>query len=190
MSGAGGWAARRGYLNELFESVWTALDDADAAASSDGIRGVNGDLKNIIFASTGPFGRTQRWWLRHLRLPSLMTRRRRLAATLGLTRILTATVTTVAVPAAPTRTFAADLAWLPLPGHRSIWHQAPGAYSTGISTATIAPGDQYTVEATLMNAGCSAGLRRRRRAECACGAVLCVRPEEGCQVFDGDRGLR
>jgi hypothetical protein len=33
-------------------------------------------------------------------------------------------------------------------------------------------------------------LRPRRRAGCACGAVLCVRPEEGRQVFDGDRGLR
>src|SRR6476659_4533696 len=52
----------------------------------------------------------------------LLARRRR-AATLDLTTVLTTTVTTVAVPATPpTRAFAADLAWLlrlPAPGNRS-----------------------------------------------------------------------
>lgn len=54
MSGGGGYAARRGYLHELFEPVWTALDDAEVEATSDAICGVDGELKNIIFASSGP----------------------------------------------------------------------------------------------------------------------------------------
>ncbi len=54
MSGVGGWAARRGYFSELFEPMWAALDDAKVAASSDAVRGVDGELKNIIFASSGP----------------------------------------------------------------------------------------------------------------------------------------
>jgi hypothetical protein len=54
MSGAGGWAARRGYLSELFEPIWAALDDAEVASTSDAMRGVDGELKNIIFASSGP----------------------------------------------------------------------------------------------------------------------------------------
>jgi len=62
--------------------------------------------------------------LLYLRLPSLMTRRRRRAATLDLTTVLTTTVTTVAIPATPpTRSFAADLAWsrhLPGPGSLGV----------------------------------------------------------------------
>ncbi|WP_405832430.1 hypothetical protein [Streptomyces sp. NBC_00105] len=53
MSGGGGWAARRGYLNTLFGPVWTALDEHDAAESAVGFRGVDGEPRNIIFASTG-----------------------------------------------------------------------------------------------------------------------------------------
>ncbi|MEV4239206.1 MULTISPECIES: hypothetical protein [unclassified Nocardia] len=55
MSGGGGWAARRGYLSELFEPIWNGLSDLeelnDASTSA---RGVDGQLKNIIFASSGP----------------------------------------------------------------------------------------------------------------------------------------
>jgi len=54
MSGAGGWGARRGYLSQLFEPVWAALDEAGVAPTSDSVRGVDGELKNIIFASSGP----------------------------------------------------------------------------------------------------------------------------------------
>lgn len=55
MSGAGGWAMRRGYLSKLFEPVWTALDDRELASTSRGaFRGVDGQPKNIIFASSGP----------------------------------------------------------------------------------------------------------------------------------------
>ncbi|MGQ4484340.1 hypothetical protein ACN6LM_002669 [Streptomyces sp. SAS_281] len=55
MSGGGGWAARRGYLNTLFSPVWLALDELDVAeAEAHGFRGVNGEPRNIIFASTGP----------------------------------------------------------------------------------------------------------------------------------------
>ncbi|EMF29732.1 hypothetical protein ACFZAG_27295 [Streptomyces sp. NPDC012403] len=50
----GSWAARRGYLNELFSPIWASLDELDAAgAEASGIRGVDGGLKNIVFASTG-----------------------------------------------------------------------------------------------------------------------------------------
>ncbi|MFB7025822.1 MULTISPECIES: hypothetical protein [unclassified Streptomyces] len=54
MSGGGGWAARRGYLNTLFSPVWLALDELEAAEDEGiGFRGVDGAPKNIIFASTG-----------------------------------------------------------------------------------------------------------------------------------------
>ncbi|GAA2812212.1 hypothetical protein [Streptomyces showdoensis] len=54
MSGGGGWAARRGYLNTLFSPVWLALDELDVAeAEAHGFHGVNGEPRNIIFASTG-----------------------------------------------------------------------------------------------------------------------------------------
>lgn len=54
MSGGGGWGARRGYLSELFGPVFSRLDDlADERAASGSIRGVDGMLKNLIFASTG-----------------------------------------------------------------------------------------------------------------------------------------
>ena len=55
MSGLGGWAARRGYLNKLFAPVWEQLDALDAASEAPtGFRGVNGEPRNIIFASKGP----------------------------------------------------------------------------------------------------------------------------------------
>ncbi|MFI9010560.1 hypothetical protein ACIGNX_25325 [Actinosynnema sp. NPDC053489] len=55
MSGGGGWAARRGYLNELFNPIYSSLDTLDDERASTGaIRGVDGELRNLIFASTGP----------------------------------------------------------------------------------------------------------------------------------------
>lgn len=61
-------------------------------------------------------------------LPRLMTRRRR-AATLDLTTVLTTTVTTVAVPATPpTRPFAADLAWLLRVPAPRVWGSARREY--------------------------------------------------------------
>lgn len=53
MSGGGGWAARRGYVNKLFAAVWTGLDEFDKDSASHGLRGVDGEPRNIIFASTG-----------------------------------------------------------------------------------------------------------------------------------------
>lgn len=52
MSGTGGWAARRGYLNDLFSPVLSSLDAIDDPPP--GFRGVDGTVRNIIFASTGP----------------------------------------------------------------------------------------------------------------------------------------
>ena len=55
MSGPGSWAERRGYLNKLFDPVWNRLRDLeDRDASKDSMRGIDGELKNIIFASAGP----------------------------------------------------------------------------------------------------------------------------------------
>ena len=51
---SGSWAARRGYLNELFSPVLSKLDEVDTAAGPTSICGVDGELKNIIFASIGP----------------------------------------------------------------------------------------------------------------------------------------
>ncbi|MGW9044015.1 hypothetical protein ACWGQL_15855 [Streptomyces lydicus] len=48
------WAARRGYLSELFGPLWEQLDALeDAQSASVGYRGVDGQMQNIIFASTG-----------------------------------------------------------------------------------------------------------------------------------------
>ncbi|MGW4107498.1 hypothetical protein, partial [Streptomyces sp. NPDC004976] len=50
----GSWAARRGYLSELFTPVWEKLDELEAAGDGPtALRGVDGEMKNIIFASTG-----------------------------------------------------------------------------------------------------------------------------------------
>lgn len=55
MSGPGGWAARRGYLNDLFNPVLTRLDDLDDERNTrPGLCGVDGQPRNLIFASTGP----------------------------------------------------------------------------------------------------------------------------------------
>lgn len=55
MAGGGGYAARRGYLNDLFTPVFPRLEELDdERATQTGIRGVDGQLKNLIFASTGP----------------------------------------------------------------------------------------------------------------------------------------
>jgi hypothetical protein len=53
MSGYGGWAARRGYVNDLLGPVFSRLDQLEAQQASTAVRGVEGQLKNIIFASTG-----------------------------------------------------------------------------------------------------------------------------------------
>ncbi|MFJ9760444.1 hypothetical protein [Streptomyces sp. NPDC101149] len=48
------WAARRGYMSELFGPLWERLDALeDAQSASAGYRGVDGQMQNIIFASTG-----------------------------------------------------------------------------------------------------------------------------------------
>jgi hypothetical protein len=53
MGGGGGWAARRGYLNGLFNPIFTRLDKLDDERKTHtGVRGVDGQLKNIIFASS------------------------------------------------------------------------------------------------------------------------------------------
>lgn len=55
MSGAGGWGARSGYVNSLFEPVFTALDEREEnLVRRQSMRGVDGEIKNIIFASIGP----------------------------------------------------------------------------------------------------------------------------------------
>jgi len=54
MSGGGGWGARRGYLNELFNPVFSRLEQLEDERARASVRGVDGQLKNIIFASNGP----------------------------------------------------------------------------------------------------------------------------------------
>lgn len=55
MSGSGGWAARRAYLSNVFNPVFTRLDDLDdEQGTRSGLRGVDGQPRNLIFASTGP----------------------------------------------------------------------------------------------------------------------------------------
>lgn len=52
---SGSWAARRGYLNDLFSPILSCLDRLEDERSQAGsVRGVDGELKNLIFASTGP----------------------------------------------------------------------------------------------------------------------------------------
>lgn len=54
MDGGGGYAKRRGYLQELFEPIRARLDGLEVASERlEGLRGVDGTLKNIVFASTG-----------------------------------------------------------------------------------------------------------------------------------------
>lgn len=50
---ANSWAARRKCLQHLFAPIFHSLSQLDAASKRPGIRGVNGEMKNIIFASTG-----------------------------------------------------------------------------------------------------------------------------------------
>jgi hypothetical protein len=55
MGGQGGYPKRRGYLSELFEPVLNKLDQLKTSSNaSHSVRGVGGQLKNIIFASSGP----------------------------------------------------------------------------------------------------------------------------------------
>ncbi|MFD0223238.1 hypothetical protein ACWGPD_34310 [Streptomyces hirsutus] len=54
MDGGGGYAKRSGYLAELFDPIRARLDELEVASERlDGLRGVDGTLKNIVFASTG-----------------------------------------------------------------------------------------------------------------------------------------
>jgi hypothetical protein len=52
MSGDRG--ARREYVNELFDPVFAQLTQLEDDQAVSAVRGVDGQLKNIIFASTGP----------------------------------------------------------------------------------------------------------------------------------------
>lgn len=55
MGGGGGYAKRRSYLDGLFYPVREKLDEMEVTASSPtAYRGVDGEIKNIIFAPTGP----------------------------------------------------------------------------------------------------------------------------------------
>ncbi|HUR07556.1 MAG TPA: hypothetical protein VM347_33780 [Nonomuraea sp.] len=56
MSGTGGgWAARRGYLNEQFNPIFVRLDDLeDEQRGRKGLRAVDGQIRNLVFASSGP----------------------------------------------------------------------------------------------------------------------------------------
>jgi hypothetical protein len=56
LTGGGSWARRREYLRQLFDPVFNRLDELELPADTDSgsIRGVDGQPKNIIFASTGP----------------------------------------------------------------------------------------------------------------------------------------
>lgn len=53
MTHGGSWAIRRGYINDLFAPVLARLDELEFEKSDPGgFRGVDGEMKNIIFAST------------------------------------------------------------------------------------------------------------------------------------------
>jgi hypothetical protein len=48
------WSARRDYLAGLFDPVFARLEELEDERAAGAVRGVDGELKNIIFASTGP----------------------------------------------------------------------------------------------------------------------------------------
>jgi hypothetical protein len=48
------WAARRNYLDDLFTPVFSRLEELEDEQASSAVRGVDGKLRNLIFASTGP----------------------------------------------------------------------------------------------------------------------------------------
>ncbi|WP_406391376.1 endonuclease domain-containing protein [Streptomyces sp. NBC_00882] len=53
MTHGGSWAMRRGYINELFTPLLAKLEEMeDSETEVRGFRGVDGEMKNIIFAST------------------------------------------------------------------------------------------------------------------------------------------
>jgi hypothetical protein len=55
MAGTGSWAKRRGYLRDVFEPVLNLLDELDLSAdTASSIRGVDCQVKNLIFAGSGP----------------------------------------------------------------------------------------------------------------------------------------
>jgi hypothetical protein len=51
---SGSYAARRDYLAELFTPAFARLEELEDEQATGAVRGVDGELKNIIFASTGP----------------------------------------------------------------------------------------------------------------------------------------
>lgn len=53
MSGGGGWAARRGYLSDLFGPVFSGLEKLDGTAAEGSLKTAGGQLRNLIFASVG-----------------------------------------------------------------------------------------------------------------------------------------
>jgi hypothetical protein len=56
LTGDGSWAKRREYLRQLFDPAFNRLDELELSADTDSgsTRGVDGQLKNIIFAGSGP----------------------------------------------------------------------------------------------------------------------------------------
>src|SRR6266540_104841 len=48
---SGSWGARQSYLHALFAPIFAGLDAIDAAEAAPMFRGVDGELKNIIFLS-------------------------------------------------------------------------------------------------------------------------------------------
>lgn len=50
----GSYAARRNYLNGLFDPAFSRLERLEDEQAVTSVRGVDGQMKNVIFASTGP----------------------------------------------------------------------------------------------------------------------------------------
>ena len=51
----GSWSARRTYVEELFNPIFSRLEELEDIEKTNGqVRGVDGQLKNLIFASSGP----------------------------------------------------------------------------------------------------------------------------------------
>jgi hypothetical protein len=55
MTGSGSWSVRRAYVTDFLRPVLDGLDGIeDARAGTADLRGAGGELRNLIFASTGP----------------------------------------------------------------------------------------------------------------------------------------
>ena len=50
----GSYHRRRNYLNDLFDPIFSRLEQLEDEQAAGGVRGVDGQLKNIIFAPNGP----------------------------------------------------------------------------------------------------------------------------------------